>query len=190
MGKTIGIDLGTTNSCVSVVEGGRPVIIPNEKGGRTTPSVVAFTQNGERLVGDTAQRQAAVNSSRTISSVKRLDDEGRVKELSRMVGGADDMESGMRNKLLGHADPVQGGMELECEYVTHRINCGTPDGYRIARSQGLDKNASRWNLLLQVESNEELGMMWGDLGRLYLWITDEDLAARQFENCWLVLQCG
>ena len=71
MGKTIGIDLGTTNSCVSVVEGGRPVIIPNEKGGRTTPSVVAFTQNGERLVGDTAQRQAAVNSSRTISSVKR-----------------------------------------------------------------------------------------------------------------------
>ena len=71
MGKTIGIDLGTTNSCVSVVEGGRPVIIPNEKGGRTTPSVVAFTQNGERLVGDTAQRQAAVNAARTISSVKR-----------------------------------------------------------------------------------------------------------------------
>ena len=71
MGKTIGIDLGTTNSCVSVVEGGRPVIIPNEKGGRTTPSVVAFTQSGERLVGDTAQRQAAVNSARTISSVKR-----------------------------------------------------------------------------------------------------------------------
>ena len=71
MGKTIGIDLGTTNSCVSVVEGGRPVIIPNEKGGRTTPSVVAFTQSGERLVGDTARRQAAVNSARTISSVKR-----------------------------------------------------------------------------------------------------------------------
>ena len=71
MGKTIGIDLGTTNSCVAVVEGGRPVIIPNEKGGRTTPSVVAFTVDGERLVGDTAQRQAAVNSARTVSSVKR-----------------------------------------------------------------------------------------------------------------------
>lgn len=71
MGKTIGIDLGTTNSCVSVVEGGRPTIIPNEKGGRTTPSVVAFTKDGERLVGDAAQRQAAVNSGRTISSVKR-----------------------------------------------------------------------------------------------------------------------
>jgi molecular chaperone DnaK len=71
MGKTIGIDLGTTNSCVSVVEGGRPVIIPNEKGGRTTPSVVAFTKDGERLVGDAALRQAAVNSGRTIRSVKR-----------------------------------------------------------------------------------------------------------------------
>ena len=71
MGKTIGIDLGTTNSCVCVVEGGRPTIIPNEKGGRTTPSVVAFTPSGERLVGDAAVRQAAVNSSRTISSVKR-----------------------------------------------------------------------------------------------------------------------
>ena len=71
MGKTIGIDLGTTNSCVCVVEGGRPTIIPNEKGGRTTPSVVAFTASGERLVGDAAVRQAAVNSARTISSVKR-----------------------------------------------------------------------------------------------------------------------
>ena len=71
MGKTIGIDLGTTNSCVSVVEGGRPTIIPNEKGGRTTPSVVAFTKDGERLIGDAAQRQAAVNSGRTVSSVKR-----------------------------------------------------------------------------------------------------------------------
>ena len=71
MGKTIGIDLGTTNSCVAVVEGGKAVIIPNEKGARTTPSVVAFTKDGERLVGDQAMRQAVVNSDRTVSSVKR-----------------------------------------------------------------------------------------------------------------------
>ncbi len=71
MGKTIGIDLGTTNSCVCVIEGGRSVIIPNEKGMATTPSVVAFTKQGERLVGDAALRQAVVNSKRTISSVKR-----------------------------------------------------------------------------------------------------------------------
>ena len=71
MSKIIGIDLGTTNSCVSVVEGGAPVIIPNAEGGRTTPSVVAFSPNGERLVGSVAKRQAVSNADRTISSVKR-----------------------------------------------------------------------------------------------------------------------
>ena len=71
MGKTIGIDLGTTNSCVAVIEGGSAVIIPNDKGERTTPSVVAFTDSGERLVGSAARRQAAVNPDRTIASIKR-----------------------------------------------------------------------------------------------------------------------
>ena len=71
MSKVIGIDLGTTNSCVSVIENGEPVIIPNSIGGRTTPSVVAFSKNGERLIGDAAKRQAVTNSDRTISSVKR-----------------------------------------------------------------------------------------------------------------------
>lgn len=71
MGKVIGIDLGTTNSCVAVMEGGKPVIIPNGEGGRTTPSVVAFTKTGERLVGQTALRQSVTNSDRTISSIKR-----------------------------------------------------------------------------------------------------------------------
>jgi len=71
MSKAIGIDLGTTNSCVCIVEGGKPVIIPNSKGSRTTPSVVAVTADGERLVGESAMRQAAVNSDRTVFSVKR-----------------------------------------------------------------------------------------------------------------------
>jgi len=71
MGKVIGIDLGTTNSCVAVMEGEAPVIIPNETGGRTTPSVVAFTAKGEKLIGEAARRQAAVNVDRTISSIKR-----------------------------------------------------------------------------------------------------------------------
>ena len=71
MSKTIGIDLGTTNSCVAVVENRQPVIVPNSSGARTTPSVVAFTKKGERLVGDVARRQAATNPDRTISSVKR-----------------------------------------------------------------------------------------------------------------------
>jgi len=71
MGKIIGIDLGTTNSCVSVMEGGQPVVIANMEGIRTTPSVVAFTKNGERLVGEAAKRQAVTNADRTISSIKR-----------------------------------------------------------------------------------------------------------------------
>ena len=71
MSKIIGIDLGTTNSCVAVYEGGERVIIPNAQGGRTTPSVVAFTKDGERLIGETAKQQAAVNPDRTISSIKR-----------------------------------------------------------------------------------------------------------------------
>ena len=71
MGKIIGIDLGTTNSCVAVMEGGKPVVIANTEGARTTPSVVAFTKNGERLVGEPAKRQAVTNSEKTISSIKR-----------------------------------------------------------------------------------------------------------------------
>ena len=67
----IGIDLGTTNSCVAVGEGGTPDVIPNSEGERTTPSVVAFTKDGERIVGSTALRQKAMNPGRTVSSVKR-----------------------------------------------------------------------------------------------------------------------
>ncbi len=72
MAKIIGIDLGTTNSCVAVMEGGEPKVIPNEEGGRTTPSVVAFTKNGERLVGQVAKRQAITNPQNTIYSIKRF----------------------------------------------------------------------------------------------------------------------
>src|SRR5213596_3176971 len=72
MAKIIGIDLGTTNSCVAVMEGGEPKVIPNEEGGRTTPSVVAFTKTGERLVGQVAKRQAITNPENTIYSIKRF----------------------------------------------------------------------------------------------------------------------
>ena len=71
MGKIIGIDLGTTNSCVAVMEGGKPVVITNAEGMRTTPSVVAFTKTGERVVGEPAKRQAVTNADKTISSIKR-----------------------------------------------------------------------------------------------------------------------
>ena len=71
MGKIIGIDLGTTNSCVAVLEGGEPVVIANAEGARTTPSVVAFSKSGERMVGQVAKRQAITNPDRTVMSIKR-----------------------------------------------------------------------------------------------------------------------
>ena len=95
MAKVIGIDLGTTNSCVAVMEGGESVVIPNPEGARTTPSVVAFTKNGERLVGQVAKRQAITNPDNTVISIKRdmgtdrkVDIEGKKytpQELSAMI---------------------------------------------------------------------------------------------------------
>ena len=70
--KVLGIDLGTTNSCMAVMEGGEPTVIPNAEGGRTTPSVVAFTKDGERLVGSSAKRQAVTNPLNTVFSIKRF----------------------------------------------------------------------------------------------------------------------
>ena len=72
MGKIIGIDLGTTNSCVAVMEGNEPVVIANSEGKRTTPSVVAFVENGERKIGDPAKRQAVTNPHKTVYSIKRF----------------------------------------------------------------------------------------------------------------------
>ncbi|HEU4881723.1 MAG TPA: Hsp70 family protein, partial [Longimicrobium sp.] len=87
MAKVIGIDLGTTNSVVAVMEGGDPVVIPNAEGGRTTPSVVAFTKDGERLVGQVARRQAITNPANTIFSIKRClgRKEAEVKQEEKLV---------------------------------------------------------------------------------------------------------
>ena len=94
------------------------------------------------------------------------------------------------NKLLGYADPIQGDMELECELVTNGLYCGDPSGYNDPRAKMLEPNAKNWQLLLQIDSNEENEMMWGDVGRLYFWIKKEDLKDKQFDNCWCILQCG
>src|ERR671911_679764 len=87
MARTIGIDLGTTNSCMAVMEGDEPTVLENSEGGRTTPSVVAFTDSGERLVGTVAKRQAVMNPERTIFSIKRFmgRKEAEVKEEERIV---------------------------------------------------------------------------------------------------------
>ncbi|RNI28710.1 DUF1963 domain-containing protein [Rufibacter latericius] len=99
-------------------------------------------------------------------------------------------EDGNINKLLGYSDNVQGEMELECELVTNGLYCGDESGYEDPKAQELAPNAVHWQLLLQIDSNEdECGMMWGDVGRLYFWIRKQDLLAKAFENSWLILQC-
>ena len=108
MSKVIGIDLGTTNSCVSVVEGGVPTIIPNDKGERTTPSVVAFTDSGERLVGTAAKRQAAVNTRRTVASIKRHMGTDWKQELGGKMYNAQEISAMILRKLREDAEAYLG----------------------------------------------------------------------------------
>lgn len=92
------------------------------------------------------------------------------------------------NKLLGHSDNVQGGMELECELVTNGLDCGDGSAYHHPRIAEFEKNAVQWQLLLQIDSDEEGDMDWDGEGRIYLWINRDDLAARDFSKTWLILQ--
>lgn len=108
MAKVIGIDLGTTNSCVSVIEGGEPVVIANAEGMRTTPSVVAFTKNGERLVGETAKRQAITNPDRTISSIKRHMGEDYHVEIDGKKYTPQDISAMILSKLKADAEAYLG----------------------------------------------------------------------------------
>src|SRR3982074_581696 len=102
MAKTVGIDLGTTNSVVAVMEGGEPVVIPNAEGGRTTPSVVAVPRAGERLVGQLARRQAAVNPENTVYSIKRF--------MGRLVSEVGDERAQVPYKVVEGKD---GRVEVE-----------------------------------------------------------------------------
>ncbi|MBQ8312444.1 MAG: molecular chaperone DnaK [Clostridia bacterium] len=137
MSKTIGIDLGTTNSCVAVVEGGTAVIIPNDKGERTTPSVVAFTESGERLVGSAARRQAAVNADRTISSVKRHIGTDWKKNISGKNYNPQEISAMILRKLRQDAEaylgePVKDAVITVPAYFNDIQRQATKDAGRIA----------------------------------------------------------
>ncbi len=140
MSKIIGIDLGTTNSCVAVMEGGEPVVIPNAEGSRTTPSVVAFTKSGERLVGQVAKRQAVTNPDRTIISIKR--DMGTDRRIN--IDGKDytpqDISAMILMKLKADAEAYLGETVTEAvitvpAYFSDSQRQATKDAGRIA---GLD----------------------------------------------------
>ncbi len=113
MAKIIGIDLGTTNSCVSIMEGGSPVVIPNDEGGRTTPSVVAFTKDGETLVGDRAKRQAVTNPKNTISSIKRKMGTSEKTKANDKEWTAEEISAKILSKLKADAESYLGGTVSE-----------------------------------------------------------------------------
>ncbi|WP_107785368.1 YwqG family protein [Campylobacter concisus] len=92
------------------------------------------------------------------------------------------------NKLLGHSDNVQDGMELECELVANGLSCGDGSAYHHPRIAEFEKNSAQWQLLLQIDSDDEGDMDWDGEGRVYLWIKRDDLAVRDFSKTWLVLQ--
>ena len=96
----------------------------------------------------------------------------------------------MLHRLLGHPDPVQGDMQVECQLVTNGLYCGDSTGYQDPRANDLLDGAAEWRLLMQVDSQDEADMMWGDVGRLYYWIKHSDLLARDWKLSWLVLQCN
>ncbi|MBK8151429.1 MAG: DUF1963 domain-containing protein [Acidobacteria bacterium] len=96
-----------------------------------------------------------------------------------------------KHQMLGFPSPVQGdSMELECQLASNGVYCGNPEGYATERAKQLESGAQKWRLLFQLDSDDELGVMWGDAGLLYYWV--EEAAARKgdFSNVWLVLQCG
>ncbi len=137
MGKIIGIDLGTTNSCVAVMEGGAPVIIANAEGSRTTPSVVAFSKNGERLIGDTAKRQAVTNPDRTISSIKREMGSNYTVTIDRKKYTPQEISSMLLQKLKKDAEDYLGQPVTEAvitvpAYFDDAQRKATKDAGRIA----------------------------------------------------------
>ncbi len=140
MGKVIGIDLGTTNSCVAVLEGGEPVVIANAEGNRTTPSVVGFAKNGERLVGETAKRQAITNPERTIASIKRYMGTDHTVEIDGKKYTPQDISAMVLGKLKADAESYLGEKVTEAvitvpAYFTDSQKQATKDAGKIA---GLD----------------------------------------------------
>jgi len=101
-----------------------------------------------------------------------------------------EVEDSGGHHILGHPQEVQNEMQLECQLVSNGIYCGSPEGYEDSRVPLLESGAADWRLLLQLDSDDNARWMWGDLGRLYFWITNDSLQSHTFENAWMILQCG
>ena len=171
MGKIIGIDLGTTNSCVAVLEGGEPVVIANAEGSRTTPSVVAFAKNGERMVGQVAKRQAVTNPDRTISSIKREMGSNYKVTIDNKSYTPQEISAMVLQKLKADAEAYLGQTVTEAvitvpAYFTDAQRQATKDAGKIA---GLDvkriiNEPTAAALAYGVDKEQEQRIMVYDLG--------------------------
>ena len=185
MGKVIGIDLGTTNSCVAVLENDQPVVITNSEGQRTTPSVVAFTKNGERLVGEPAKRQAAVNVERTFFSIKRQMGSGYRAKVDGKMYSAPEISSMILRKLKKNAEEYLGEAVTDAvitvpAYFSDAQRQATKDAGRIA---GL-------NVLRIINEPTSAALAYGlDHGQPQK-ILVYDLGGGTFEDLGIVLLVG
>ncbi len=171
MGKIIGIDLGTTNSCVAVMEGGEPIVIANAEGGRTTPSVVAFSKTGERMVGQVAKRQAITNPDRTISSIKRDMGTANTVEIDGKKYTPQEISAIILQKLKADAEAYLGQTVTEAvitvpAYFTDAQRQATKDAGKIA---GLDvkriiNEPTAAALAYSIDKEEDQKVMVYDLG--------------------------
>ena len=171
MGKVIGIDLGTTNSCVAVYEGGEPIVIPNPEGARTTPSVVAFSKNGERMVGQVAKRQAVTNPARTVSSIKREMGTSYKVEIDGKQYTPQEISAMILQKLKADAEAYLGTKVTEAvitvpAYFTDAQRQATKDAGKIA---GLDvkriiNEPTAASLAYGMDKEAEQKIMIFDLG--------------------------
>ena len=207
MGKVIGIDLGTTNSCVSVMEGGDPVVITNAEGSRTTPSVVSFAKDGERLVGETAKRQAVTNPERTIASIKRHMGESYTVSIDGKDYTPQDISAMILAKLKRDAEaylgePVNEAVITVPAYFTDSQKQATKDAGKIAGldvkriineptaaalAYGLDKDEARQKILVYDLGGGTFDVSILELGDGVFEVLatngDTKLGGDDFDNC-------
>ncbi len=171
MGKIIGIDLGTTNSCVAVFEGGEPIVIPNPEGARTTPSVVAFTKTGERIVGQVAKRQAITNPDRTVISIKREMGTAYKKEIDGKSYTPQEISAMILQKLKADAEaylgtPVTQAVITVPAYFSDAQRQATKDAGKIAGLEVLRiiNEPTAAALAYGMDKEEEQKIMVFDLG--------------------------
>jgi molecular chaperone DnaK len=158
MGKIIGIDLGTTNSCVAVVEGGEPAVIPNAEGGRTTPSVVGFSKDGERLVGTVAKRQAVTNPEATVSSIKRF--------MGRRLDEVPEERARMSYKVLAGASGMVSVEVADKQYTPPEISAAILQKMKQTAEDYLGEEVTEAVITVPAYFNDSQRQATKDAGRI------------------------